>query len=49
MAGSGGKTLVALRAAQHLQLSDIMISTLGTDLLDVDAMITRLGAAEPEE
>jgi regulator of protease activity HflC (stomatin/prohibitin superfamily) len=44
MMGSGGSMIVALEAARNLRLSDIAISTVDTDLLDVNKMATKLGA-----
>jgi regulator of protease activity HflC (stomatin/prohibitin superfamily) len=46
MKGSGGSTMVALEAAKNLNLSDITISTLYIDLLDINAMATKLGVPE---
>ncbi len=48
MTGPGGSILVALEAARALSLSDVSISTIDTDLLDIDQMATRLGVP-PEE
>lgn len=44
--GSGGANLVALEAVKGVNLSEIIISTLDTDPLDVDAMVDKLGAAK---
>jgi regulator of protease activity HflC (stomatin/prohibitin superfamily) len=46
MMGVGGSTIVALEAARNLKLSDVAISTLDTDLLDIDRMATKLGVPE---
>lgn len=46
MAGDGGSTIVALEAARNLDLSNITISTLHVDILDLDKMATKLGATE---
>ena len=43
MMGLGGNIIVALEAARNLHLSDITVSTLSTDLLDLDEMATKLG------
>ncbi len=43
VAGPGGRALVALEAAKRLELGAIEISTVETDLLDVDAMLRKLG------
>lgn len=43
MMGVGGNILVALEAAKALSLSDISISTIDVDLLDIEAMATKLG------
>jgi len=48
MQGVGGGTIVALEAAKNLNLADITISTVDIDLLDIDNMATKLGAAPPE-
>ncbi len=48
MAGVGGGIIVALEAAKNLNLANITISTLETDLLDIDAMATKLGAPPTE-
>ena len=44
MTGLGGDLIVALEAARNINLSDIVVSTQDMDLLDVDAMIIKLGA-----
>jgi regulator of protease activity HflC (stomatin/prohibitin superfamily) len=44
--GSGGANLVALEAVKGVNLEKIVISTLETDPLDVEAMIDKLGAAK---
>ncbi|MHC4884844.1 MAG: SPFH domain-containing protein [Planctomycetota bacterium] len=44
MMGVGGSTIVALEAARNLNLKSATISTLETDLLDVDKMARKLGA-----
>lgn len=44
MQGAGGSIIVALEAARNLNLADVTISTVDIDLLDVDAMATKLGA-----
>jgi len=41
--GAGGSVIVALEAARNLNLSDITISTMDIDLLDIDGMAERLG------
>lgn len=41
--GAGGDVIVALEAARNLNLSDVTISTLENDLLDIDGMATKLG------
>ena len=46
MQGSGGNVIVALEAAKNLNLSNATFSTLHVDLLDVDAMVDRLGLGE---
>ena len=44
--GVGGSTIVALEAARNLNLSEITISTVEVDLLDIDEMVTKLGVPE---
>lgn len=46
MTGVGGSVIVALEAARSLNLSDLTISTVETDLLDIDKMATKLGVPE---
>ena len=46
MQGVGGSTIVALEAAKNLNLKEITISTVETDILDVDKMATKLGVPE---
>lgn len=46
MMGAGGRMLVALEAARNLNLKDVTISTVDTDLLDIDKMVDKLGAPE---
>jgi regulator of protease activity HflC (stomatin/prohibitin superfamily) len=41
--GAGGSVIVALEAARNLNLSDVTISTMDIDLLDIDAMAEKLG------
>jgi hypothetical protein len=48
MIGVGGSTIVALEAAKNLNLSDVTISTVDTDLLDIDSMATKLGVPGDE-
>jgi hypothetical protein len=43
MMGVGGSTIVALEAAKNLNLKEVTISTVETDVLDVNAMATKLG------
>jgi len=49
MQGVGGGVIVALEAAKNLNLSDITISTIDVDLLDIDAMARKLGAPSPKD
>ena len=46
MQGVGGSTIVALEAAKNLNIREITISTVDTDLLDIDKMATKLGVKE---
>ncbi len=41
--GGGGSVIVALEAARNLNIKDATISTMDVDLLDVDAMVEKLG------
>ena len=42
--GSGGDILVALEAARNIKVTDVDVSTLNIDFLDLDAMVDKLGA-----
>jgi regulator of protease activity HflC (stomatin/prohibitin superfamily) len=42
--GSGGDILVALEAAQNLNITSIEVSTVDQDFLDLNAMVKKLGA-----
>lgn len=42
--GSGGDIMVALEAAQNLNISSIEVSTIDLDFLDINAMAKKLGA-----
>lgn len=42
--GAGGRILVALEAARNLNLKEVTISTVDTDLLDIGKMADKLGA-----
>ena len=46
MQGVGGSTIVALEAARNLNISDITISSIDTDLLDLNKMAEKLGAGK---
>lgn len=46
MRGVGGSTIVALEAAQNFNLSDLTLSTMEVDFLDLDAMATKLGVPD---
>lgn len=48
MMGVGGSVIVALEAAKNLNLTEIVISTVDTDFLDIDSMVTKLGVPEGE-
>lgn len=48
MQGSGGNILVALEAAQNLNITSIEVSTVDLDFLDLDAMAEKLGAGAAE-
>jgi len=48
MQGVGGSIIVALEAAKNLNLSNVTISTVQIDLLDVDAMVEKLGVPPRE-
>ena len=47
--GDGGANLVALEAAKVLNLSDMTVSTLETDFLDIESIMKLLGARSTEE
>ncbi len=42
--GSGGDILVALEAARNINVTDVDVSTLNIDFLNLDAMVDKLGA-----
>jgi hypothetical protein len=44
MSGEGGRIIVALEAARNLKIKAVDFSTLGVDVLDVEAMAEKLGA-----
>ncbi len=46
MRGVGGRIIVALEAAKNINLSDVTISTINTDFLDLDKMADKLGVPE---
>ena len=46
MQGVGGSTIVALEAAKNINLSNITVSTLNIDFLDIDKMATKLGVSD---
>ena len=48
MQGPGGDVIVALEAAGNLSFSDMTISTLDTDFLDIDKMVEKLGVKAAE-
>ncbi len=48
MQGSGGNILVALEAAQNLNITSVEVSTVNIDFLDLDAMAEKLGAGSAE-
>lgn len=43
MGGPGGKTMVALEAAQNVELKELTVSTLKTEFLDLEAMADLFG------
>ena len=49
MTGVGGSVMVALEAARALNLSNVTISTIDTDLLDIDGIATKLGVPPEKE
>lgn len=49
MMGVGGSIMVALEAARALNLADVTISTIDTDLLDIGKMVTKLGVPPEDE
>ena len=44
MTGPGGRVFVALEAARNLSLDEVTVSTMDTDLLDIEGMAGKLGA-----
>lgn len=49
MAGLGGNMIVAIEAAKNMNLADIVVSTMEIDLLDIDSMVSKLGAEKEKE
>jgi regulator of protease activity HflC (stomatin/prohibitin superfamily) len=49
MKGVGGSTIVALEAARNINLSNITVSTLDIDFLDLNKMAERLGVIKEEK
>ncbi len=49
MVGLGGNMIVAIEAAKNMNLADIVVSTLEIDLLDIDSMVSKLGAEKEKE
>ncbi|MGR3221404.1 MAG: SPFH domain-containing protein, partial [Candidatus Anammoxibacter sp.] len=49
MSGLGGNMIVAIEAAKNLNLGDLLISTQDVDLLNIDYMVTKLGAEKEED
>jgi len=48
MQGSGGDILVALEAAQNLNITSVEVSTVNNDFLDLNVMAEKLGAGSAE-
>lgn len=46
MVGIGGELIVAMEAARNINLGNVDISTQQIDLLDIESMISKLGAAK---
>lgn len=46
LAGTGGSVIVALEAVRNLKLGEATISTMKTDLLDINGMVEKLGLEE---
>ena len=46
MSGLGGDLIVALEAARNINLKDVVVSTQDIDLLDIEAMTSKLGAGK---
>ena len=49
MRGMGGNMIVAIEAAKNLNLADLLISTQDVDLLNIDNMVSKLGAEKEKE
>ena len=47
--GSGGDILVALEAAENLNIGSVQVSTVDQDFLDIDGMAEKLGARSASE
>jgi len=46
MQGVGGGTIVALEAARNLKITDLSVSSIDVDFLNIDEMATKLGASK---
>jgi regulator of protease activity HflC (stomatin/prohibitin superfamily) len=49
LAGNGGRVIAAIEAAKNLKVGSVTVSTTQTDLMDLDAMASKLGAPEATE
>lgn len=49
MQGLGGNMIVAIEAAKNLNLDDLLISTQDVDLLNIEDMVSKLGAEKENE
>ena len=48
LAGNGGRVIAAMEAAKNLKIGSVVVSTTQTDLMDIDAMASKLGVPDKE-
>jgi regulator of protease activity HflC (stomatin/prohibitin superfamily) len=49
LAGVGGRVIAAIEAAKNLKIGSVVVATTQTDLMDLDAMASKLGVPEETE
>ena len=48
MLGMGGKIIAALEAVKNIEIGEMTVSTLDTDVLDIDKLLSKLGLDEED-